>query len=74
MAPPRNSAPIEGEVYLQGGWVLRSREDLERGAVDIEGPSCARTVLTAGAGQPHARILHALVRDMLDRQLGATAA
>ncbi len=59
----------EGEVQLPGGWLLRAIEDLEPGAVDIEGPSCARTVLTTDVTHPHSRILHALRRDTLSRHL-----
>lgn len=66
-------APFEGPVHVQGGWVLRNREDLEPGAVDVEGPSYGRTVLVAGAEQPHTRMLHALVSDMLNHHRGGAA-
>lgn len=51
--------------HLPGGWVARSRDDLEKGAVDIEGPGFTRLVLTSGAPDRIQALLHALLSDLL---------
>lgn len=50
---------------LPGGWVVRSRDDLEPGAVDVEGPGFARLILTAGVPDRHQALLHALLCSIL---------
>lgn len=50
---------------LPGGWVARLRDDLELGAIDLEGPGCPRICLTKGMPQLHASVLHALLADII---------